>query len=36
MYAQRATARMRRDLSVAGMVSAFAASSPYAYGYTSA
>ncbi|MFK3672437.1 Y-family DNA polymerase [Leifsonia aquatica] len=36
VYAQRATARMRRDRSVAGMVSAFAASSPYADGYTSA
>jgi len=36
VYAQRATARMRRDKSVAGLVSAFAASSPYADGYTSA
>jgi DNA polymerase V len=36
VYAQRATARMRRDKSVAGLVSAFAASSPYADNYTSA
>jgi DNA polymerase V len=34
VYAQRATARMRREKSVAGVVSAFAASSPYADGYT--
>ncbi len=36
VYAQRATARMRGENSVAGLVSAFAASSPYADGYTSA
>ncbi len=36
VYAQRATARMRRERSVAGLVSAFAASSPYADNYTSA
>ncbi|MFF2053762.1 Y-family DNA polymerase [Leifsonia sp. NPDC058194] len=36
VYAQRATARMRRDKSVAGLVSAFAASSPYADNYVSA
>ena len=36
VYAQRATARMRREKSVAGLVSAFAASSPYADNYTSA
>lgn len=36
VYAQRATARMRGEKSVAGLVSAFAASSPYADGYTSA
>jgi len=36
VYAQRATARMRRERSVAGLVSTFAASSPYADGYTSA
>lgn len=36
VYAQRATARMRREGSVAGLVSAFAASSPYTDGFTSA
>lgn len=36
VYAQRATARMRAEKSVAGLVSVFAASSPYAEGYTSA
>jgi len=36
VYAQRATARMRSEGSVAGLVSAFAASSPYADNYTSA
>ncbi|WP_191905650.1 Y-family DNA polymerase [Microbacterium caowuchunii] len=36
VYAQRATARMRGEKSVAGLVSAFAASSPYADNYTSA
>lgn len=36
VFAQRATARMRSEGSVAGLVSAFAASSPYADGYTSA
>lgn len=36
VYAQRATARMRRDKSVAGLVSAFAASSPFADNYVSA
>lgn len=36
VYAQRATARMRSEKSVAGLVAAFAASSPYADNYTSA
>lgn len=36
VYAQLATARMRSEGSVAGLVSAFAASSPYADNYTSA
>ena len=36
VYAQRATARMRSEGSVAGLVSAFAATSPYAGDYSSA